>query len=147
MIGQQRTAGELMSTPVVVASADDHVAAARNALLRTGLRHLVVLLDRPDGEGCAGVLDDRALALREQDARTPVMELVRARTSCVRESSVMQQIAAVMLRDHTDAVPVLRDDGRVVGIVTTTDLLRVIAALEPETARPLPRQSERTPAG
>jgi CBS domain-containing protein len=117
-------AADLMSTPVVAVRADDTVASAYRAMLRNGLRHVVVLVDRT----CAGVLDDRVLALSRADVMTPVIDLVARRTTCVLADAPLERVARVMVRDRTDAVPVVDTGGHVVGIVTAYDVLRAVAA-------------------
>jgi CBS domain-containing protein len=125
-------AAELMSTPVVAVRADDTVASAYRAMLRNGLRHVVVLVDRT----CAGVVDDRALALSRADVMTPVIDLVARRTTCVLADAPLERVARVMVRDRTDAVPVVDTGGHVVGIVTSYDVLRAVAASQIDLTAP-----------
>ena len=121
-------AGDVMSAPTVSIRPTTTVWAAWSLMLRTGLRHLVVSTP----EGCVGVIDDRTvfaewpmgpLALR----RRTVRELVRPRTTCVLPDTDLRRVAQVMVDEAIDAVPVVDPDGRLVGIVTGSDIARAVA--------------------
>lgn len=116
----------IMSREVRVVSPDASAERAWQFMQEEHIRHLVVV----DGENIVGVLSDRdlggahgALARAGKAARdlmTPHAIVIGADTD-VRE-------VAKILRDLTiDCFPVV--DGRqLVGIITTTDLLDVVAA-------------------
>jgi len=93
--------------------------------MASGLRHLVVC----EAGHVVGVLDDRAvfaqwpmgpLALR----RNRVGDVMAPRTRCVFLDVEVREVATVMVEDAVDAVPVIDDDGTVLGIVTATDIIR-----------------------
>ena len=121
-------AADVMSAPTVSISPSASAAAAWSLMMQTGLRHLVVATD----DGCVGVVDDRTvfaewpmgpLALR----RHTVRDLVRPRTVCVRPDTDLRIVARAMVDDSVDAVPVVTDSGRLVGIVTGSDIARAVA--------------------
>lgn len=121
-------AADAMSAPTVTIAPATSVWTAWSTMMRTGLRHLVVAV----GETCFGVIDDRAvfaewpmgpLALR----RRTVRELVRPCTTCVQPDTELQVVARVMVEDAIDAVPVVTANGRLVGIVTGSDVARAVA--------------------
>jgi CBS-domain-containing membrane protein len=125
---EELTAADIMSTPVVTISVGDSVWNAWGLLYRSGLRHLVVL----DGNRCVGVLDDRRIALEwprgpGRDLGGRVGELVTGRARCVLPGTPVKDLARLMLRDRADAVPVVDGQGRLIGIVTSRDLLLVLA--------------------
>lgn len=118
-----------MSAPTVSIPPTTSVWSAWSLMMRTGLRHLVVATD----EGCRGVIDDRAifaewpmgpLALR----RRTVHDLVRPSTACVLPDTDIRVVAQAMVDDAVDAVPVVTEDGHLVGIVTGSDIARAVAA-------------------
>ena len=122
-------AADVMTTPPVTIAPTTTIYAAWSLMTRTGLRHLIVAVE----DTCFGVIDDRAvfaewpmgpLALR----RRTVRDLVRPATTCVLPDTDLQLVARVMVEDATDAVPVLSSDGRLVGIVTGSDIARAVAA-------------------
>lgn len=120
---------DVMSAPTLTVSPTTTIWAAWSTLLQSGLRHLVVAV----GDQCCGVIDDRTLfaewtcgplAMRHRQVR----ELLPACTTCVLPSSEVQMVARAMTRGATDAVPVVDSDGRLVGIVTGSDVVRAVAA-------------------
>jgi acetoin utilization protein AcuB len=123
-----RTAADVMSAPVVTVSVNDSLWEAWSLLYRSGFRHLVVV----DGLRVRGVLDDRRITAEwpigalGPHHRT-VGEVVTRRVHCVLPETPVRVLAGVMLDDRTDAVPVVTQGGEILGLVTTTDLLRELA--------------------
>jgi CBS domain-containing protein len=122
-------AGDVMSAPTVSIAPTTSAATAWSMMMRTGLRHLVVAAD----ERCLGVIDDRTvfaewpmgpLALR----RRTVRELVRPYTTCVLPTTDLRDVARAMVVDLVDAIPVVTEDGHLVGIVTGSDIARAVGA-------------------
>lgn len=122
------TAGMIMSEPVRTVTPDSSPWAAWSAMIEHGVRHLVVVADG----GCVGVLDDREvfsqwpmgpLALRRQRIAT----MIRQRTTCVLPDTELRDVARIMNDDRVDAVPVLDETGRLVGVVTAGDIAAAVA--------------------
>jgi CBS domain-containing protein len=122
-------ARDVMSAPAVSVEASASIWTAWSLMMQTGLRHLVVAV----GDGCVGVVDDRAifaewpmgpLAMR----RSRVRELLTPCTTCVLPSTDLRTVARTMAAGNFDAVPVVDDGGRLVGIVTAGDVVRAVAA-------------------
>jgi CBS-domain-containing membrane protein len=125
---RELTAADVMSAPVITVTAQTSPWAAWSAMLRQGVRHLVVTRNNR----CVGLLDDRdvfaqwpmgPLALR----RATVGAMMRPRTSCVLPAAGLREVAHVMTADRVDAVPVVDDDGMVLGLVTAGDLVAAVA--------------------
>lgn len=119
---------DVMSAPTVSIPPTTSVWTAWSLMMRTGLRHLVVAADGK----CVGVIDDRAvfaqwpmgpLALR----RHTVRELARPATTCVLPGTDLRLVAQAMVDNAVDAVPVVTAEGRLVGIVTGSDVARAVA--------------------
>ena len=130
MTGVQRalTARDVMSFPAIVVSPDNSVWDASRLMMTAGVRHLVVCFHGR----VVGVVDDRAVfahwpsgpvALR----RTRLAEILRSRSSCVLEDVELQRVAELMVIDGSDAMPVVNSDGKVLGIITTSDLVAAVA--------------------
>ena len=129
------TAAHVMSAPVVAVSVEDDLWTAWTALYQGGFRHLVVL----DGARCVGVVDDRRIVQEWplglfRSNRLTVGDVIRRRVRCVLADTTVPQVARIMLREQTDAVPVVNQRGEIVGLVTASDLLSVLA----DAARVLP---------
>jgi CBS domain-containing protein len=100
-------------------------------------RHLVVIDDdlRP-----LGVLDERDIALEWPPGplgahHLPVHRLLRFRSRPrVRPGDDIATVAATMLASRTDAVPVVDDDGRLLGLVTVWHCVGLIAGIAADQA-------------
>lgn len=125
------TLGEVMSTPVLTIEAGGSLWDAWQMLFVSGLRHIAVI--DPDG-AFVGILSDRmilantpltaeSLGLRTVGDLLSPMPSVRLTTSA---SPV--EAARVMAERSLEAVAVLDDRNRLVGIVTETDLVRWLLA-------------------
>jgi acetoin utilization protein AcuB len=126
---------DVMSAPVTVVRDHDSAWHALERFTETGLRHLVVL---DDADRLVGVLEDRrVLALWPLEPavlhRETVGHLVRSvrsdlpGTPRVHHSAAVPVAAEIMLQFAVDGLPVVDDHGRVVGIVTGSDLVRSLA--------------------
>jgi CBS domain-containing protein len=126
---------DVMSAPVTVVRDHDSAWHALVRFTETGLRHLVVL---DDEDRLVGVLEDRrVLALWPLESlvlhRRTVGHLVRTLRSDVpgvprvHHSAAVPVAAEIMLQCAVDGLPVVDDQGRVVGIVTGSDLVRSLA--------------------
>lgn len=60
--------------------------------------------------------------------RRRVRDLLNACTTCVQPDTDLETVAQVMARGDTDAVPVVDSNGRLVGIVTASDIVRAVAS-------------------
>lgn len=121
----------------VMSAAPERVDAAESALMawemmrRGGYHHLPVVA--PDST-YLGMLDTETMAATwpgggPDRARRPVSELLGAcRHPRVRLGDPVRAAAVAMIRSRTSAVAVTDDDGRLAGILTTHDLLTLLAA-------------------
>jgi len=116
-------ARDVMSSPPVSVGPDASIWAAWSVVMSTGLRHLIVAVDGR----VLGVVDDRnvlaewpmgPLAVRRRHVR----ELMRSSIACVPPDTDVRTVAALMIRDAIDAVPVVDENGSALGIVTGSDL-------------------------
>jgi CBS domain-containing protein len=93
-------------------------------------RHLVVI---DDGVRPIGVLDERDIALEWPPGplgahHLPVRKLLRFRTRPrVRAEDDVATVAATMLGAREDALPVVDEDGRLLGLVTVWHCLELLA--------------------
>lgn len=124
----------VMSREVVVIDADARLASALHIMATTGVRHLPVV----ERGQCLGVLVETDLIrILAEDTRpsgsmaldkavgAPLRQLHRPATQLPPTARV-SDAARHMATDVSDAVLVV-DGGRVLGIVTATDLVRLLA--------------------
>jgi acetoin utilization protein AcuB len=133
---------DVMSPNVVTIGLDETCARALARMTRWKVRHLPVL----DADGTLrGVVTDRdlrhhllALGVLERVGGTPAMRLLEQQpvhavmsTPAVwlQVSADLQEAVGLMRRHRVGSLPVL-DGGKIVGILTETDLLRHLVSAE-----------------
>jgi CBS domain-containing protein len=120
---------ELMSHPVVCVTPQTSLGDALAAMLRTGLRHLVVV---DADHHCRGVLSDRAVtAAWAADPSALAWQwagaLLDPRPAVIGEESTVADAARLMYLDRVDATAVIDRAGHPVGVLTGSDLVALMA--------------------
>ena len=128
------TIRELMSGGLITVRRETPVLEARDLMVKERIRHLLV----PDGGGALiGIITDRDIRLNLPSRATSlsVWEINHLLTELTVEQVMIQSVitvgpdrpardAARLMLDHKiGALPVL-DEGRLVGIITETDIVR-----------------------
>ena len=147
-------ASQVMSQPVVTIPADSTVYAAADILLGARISGAPVV--DPDGK-LVGIVSEADLMNRPEIGTVPskswlqrlladdavaardyvrshshrVADVMTRNVFTAEEGTPLQEIAAVMQRQHIKRVPVLRD-GKVVGMVSRSSLLQGLLAREPQ---------------
>ncbi|BBK37056.1 membrane protein [Allostella sp. ATCC 35155] len=111
--------GEIMSRDVITVGCDTQPDTARDILLRHGMRALPVL--GPDGR-IAGTVGLRELF----GAGVRVAELMSPPVTCPPDRPAID-LTDLLTDGRTHAVTVVDEDGRILGVVTQTDLLAVLS--------------------
>lgn len=129
---------DIMTRDVVCIDMDYTLGKAIEMCSQKRIRHVPVL----DEEGrLAGIVTDRDLRLflsprigtisennadRESLMRRVHQMMIR-QVICVKESASLAEAAELMLAHRVGCLPVVDDERHVVGLVTTTDMIRYIA--------------------
>src|SRR4051794_12766077 len=127
---QLPTAGQVMSRHPATVDSQTSLFRAWGQLHGGHDRHLVVI---DVGVRPIGVLDERDIALEWPPGplgahHLPVYKLLRFRTRPrVRAEDDLAKVAATMLGANEDALPVVDDEGRLVGLVTVWHCLDLLA--------------------
>lgn len=125
-----RTAGDVMDRRPPTVDQDTSLWGAWGRLRGVGCRHLVVI-DRQLHP--VGVLEERELALRWPPGpfeahRVSLRRLVPVGPQPqARSGDALATVARAMLVACTDAVPVVDDDGRLLGLVTARHCVELVA--------------------
>lgn len=122
------TAGDVMTIEVVTVTETDSVAAAWELLARGDFHHLPVVRSGH----YVGVLDDRALLRAWRPGaltrvRHTVGQFLGPAATGVSPSTPVVELARLLVDRGEDVAAVTADDGRLLGIVTASDLVRVLA--------------------
>lgn len=125
----QRAVRTIMSSPVASVSMRATLDEALHHMVAARVRHLVVLDDV--GE-YGGVISDREIGAAWADdpgclANQAVSSIVDRAAPTVHPTAQIMATARVMRAAGTDAVAVTDTDGTVLGVVTGTDLIGVLA--------------------
>lgn len=122
--------GQAMTRPVLTIDVAESLWDAWQLLSVSGLRHLVVV----DDGRCLGVISDRMILTdipvsEERLRNRGVGDLLsRAPVRSVSDIAPLADVARIMARYSAEAVPVVDEYGRLIGIVTGSDLVRWWAA-------------------
>ncbi len=127
---QPATIGDLLTHPVLTIEATETLWDAWQLLSVSGLRRLIVL----DDGACVGLIDDRAIlcdipANEARLAARRVGDIVpRVPLVVLRPRHTPTEAAALLTRQGVEALPVVDEDDRILGLCTAADLVRWLAA-------------------
>ena len=127
---------DLMSADPIAVSPDTTVFDARQTMVKERIRHLLVT----EGERLLGIVTDRDIRLHLPSqatslsvwevnyllARLTVEEVMTTGVIIIGPDQNARNAARLMLEHKIGALPVL-DAGRLIGIITETDVLRAFA--------------------
>jgi CBS domain-containing protein len=113
-----------MTRDVVVVSPTVSVVAARRMMQRNHVRHLPVVMSGR----LVGILSDRdVLRCPAEEANLNCGAAMTAGPITCHPKTSVGRIAQLMLTHKIDSVPVVDDDDVLVGLVTSSDLLSLLA--------------------
>ena len=122
-----KNARDIMTDSPAVATAETTARDAARMMEDNDCGSLPVVESR-NSMKLIGMVTDRDLALRilgrGQDPNTPVREAMTKNVSSVKQNDDLDAIEHVMSGQQVRRVPVVDDQGRVVGIVAQADLAR-----------------------
>jgi acetoin utilization protein AcuB len=113
---------DIMTESAKTISIDATVGDARAAMASEGIHHLPVLDRQGD---IAGLVSDRDL--RNRSEAVPVANIMSRRVATATPETTVRQ-AANLLRGRSIGCLPIQQDGRLVGMVTISDLLALLAA-------------------
>jgi len=129
--GSPTRVSEVMTRDVIATAPDHSVQEAITLVARHRFRHLLVVTG---DQQLAGVISDRDLLrfmIREPRWGTAaVSEVMRPDPITVNPDTPLSTAIAEMLKRRINCLPVVNTDKRVVGILTSTDLLRTLHKLQ-----------------
>lgn len=128
--GDPDAVGTHMTPAPLTTSPDTTVARVQQMMARDRCRWLPVL---ESGE-LVGIVTDRDIAFSDTTPDTTIGLLMTREVTAVSPRTSLQEAARLLLECDVDGLPVL-DNGKLVGIITRSDILKVFAEVEPVAAR------------
>ena len=116
------TVADIMTSPPICVRRRTRASTAIARMRRADVRHLAVV---DGGQRLLGILSDRDLLRVPDAARLTVGKLMTIEVLTVRPETHAHEASGMLLDRKIGALPVVDDDGRVLGMVTETDYLRV----------------------
>ncbi len=112
--------GNRMSGKVVTLTPDDYLSTAQSSMWKGGFRRVPVVQD----DQLVGIITDRDLRenLGRLD-RTTIGESMTENPLTVTPETTLEDAAQTMLKNKIGGLPVIKE-GKVVGIITASDILR-----------------------
>jgi acetoin utilization protein AcuB len=122
--------GDLMTRDVVTLGPEDTLPAAIDLFASRKFRHLPIT----DGTRVVGILSDRdamRALLRGRDAgAVKIAAAMTAEPVTIRPYAVLSEAIHLLLSHRINCLPVTTEDGALQGILTSTDLLQALFALQ-----------------
>jgi CBS domain-containing membrane protein len=117
-----KTTGELMTTDVVTVKQRQHLKRAASEVHLGRIRHLPVV----DEYGVlVGLVTQRDILAAGDHLDRPIAEIMQRDVTTVSPETPACEAAYLLLRHDIGCVPVTDTEGKLLGIVTDTDFVRV----------------------
>lgn len=135
-----------MTSPVITVKPDTSISLAHKIMKDNGVRRLVVINDQNYVEGIITIGDVReaspsdavTLSIWELNylwAQLTVDKVMTRDVVTVKATDLMSQATRLMLEKKISGLPVVDDNGKLVGMITESDIFRmVVKNLETEQA-------------
>jgi len=134
---------DVMTKEPVTLAASGSVQDAITLFAERRFRHVPVI----DGGRLVGVLSDRDvlrfLSRERPNLETTVAAIMTKSPLTVREDTVLSDAIGLLVHRRINCLPVVSPDGHLSGIITSTDLLRALHAIQKLLERGIDRSSSR----
>jgi len=122
---RELTVEELMTTALVTARVDDVIANVDFEMKMADIRHIPVVDDRGRLVGIVSQRDILRARVRADSKAIPIRSLMTKSVRTIAPDALALEAVDLLLDHKIGCVPVVTEDGQLVGIVTETDFLRV----------------------
>jgi len=127
---------DLMTTALVTASPDDLVDSSLYDMKMARIRHLPVI----DARGrLVGIVSDRDVLLSlgaTESSNVYLRDIMSRDLETITENTNAADALAVMLEKRIGSLPVIGEEGQLLGVVTETDFLQVAYSLLSDSSDP-----------
>ncbi len=117
-----------MSRPVTAAGHGTEFHAAFDLMRHHKVHHPPLV----EAGRAVGIVAERDLLLAAANfgpAEVPVEEIMRAPVACISDRSTLRSAARMLVEKHIGSLPVLNSRKQLVGIITETDVFKVMAGM------------------
>ena len=125
-------AGDIMEHELHTASPNTSIENAFSQMQTHNIHHLPIISDTSELQA---IISDRAilkaLALQKISGKSLVIDIAARPVYCVRDNTDIRQTARLLCDYHIGALPVINQDNKLTGIITRSDLLRLISDYGP----------------
>jgi acetoin utilization protein AcuB len=125
-------AGDVMEGNLQTVTADISLEDAYQQMQTHQIHHLPIISANAELQA---IISDRAilkaLALKQANLKSTVIEIAARPVYCVRDNTDIRQTARLLCDYHIGALPVINSDNKLTGIITRSDLLRLISDYGP----------------
>ncbi len=138
-IKSRNKAKDLMSSPAITIGADISCKDAGNLLNRYSINALLVTQKQNDKENLLGFITRQIVekALYHRLDHIPVKEYMTTELASVESESELQEIQEKIIENKQRVLPVI-DNGTIIGVITRTDLLNILALQSKQTGLSTP---------
>lgn len=119
---------QYMSRPVRTVTAQVDYRRAFDLLHAHGIHHLPVV----EGKRVIGIVAHRDLLIAAAhfgSTDVPVGEIMKSPPVCISEDADIKQAARLLVLNHIGSLPVIDDEGTLIGILTETDIFKIMAGM------------------
>lgn len=117
---------EIMSSPVFTLSAEETLSSVKAIFARKKFRHIPIVNSE---DTLLGIISERDIlrALAEDiNSDTNIKELMNMRVLTTISDATIRETAKVMINERIGCLPVLSSNQKLIGIITRSDILRLI---------------------
>ncbi|MCK4550387.1 MAG: CBS domain-containing protein [Candidatus Aenigmarchaeota archaeon] len=130
MLAEERKIFEIMSKPVIVIEEDKTIQESAFLLRKHNIRGLVVVR----GHDAQGIITDRDIVSKvvaeNLDPRNvAVKEIMVPKMITAKPDELINDVAKKMCANKVGRIPIVDDDGNIVGVVTETDITKLYPAM------------------
>jgi len=121
----QLTVAKIMVTPVHSVTPNTPITTTWQRMQSLEISHLIVM---EEDERPLGLIHKTDLAAAGTDSLAPIKSLCTRKLTAAIPETLIQDVAMNFIENDLNAIPVVNEEDKVVGIVCRTDLLRLLVS-------------------
>ena len=136
-----------MTKTVITATLDQTIQTVCKIMYENNIGSVVIVKREVDGFLPIGIITERDIthALGSVEifpTQTPLRELMSTNVISIKPDSSIHDAVAIMHGNNIRRLPVINDDGKMVGIITDKHILGAIAGKNPNATAFMPKESQ-----